>query len=203
MDVNTYLDRLLTKYSGTFDIYVPYKIGGRTYPAYGYFYSHNEKYVLVQEANMWTADSYEHMIFMDVKEADSSTLSEAMELLEGTMEAQLVRKGEKLPSKNHMSSVLTVVILCERLNKEEKKDLEKLVKGYHFDKGYNFHFRGYSKGRIALISMEEEGITLSKAYKREDKRLFEAVFNEVKEGKEGFRALCEKQGITPFSQENI
>lgn len=202
MDVNTYLDRLLTKYSGSFDIYMPYKIGGKTYPAYGYFYSHNEKYVLVQEANMWTADSYEHMIFMDVKEADSSTLAGAMELLESTMEEQLVRKGEKLPAKNHMSSILTVVILCEGVKEEEKKDLAKLVKMYHFDKGYNFHFRGYSKGRIALISMEEEDILLSKAYKKEDRKLFEAVFKEVKEGKDGFLALCEKQGITPFSQEN-
>lgn len=201
MDVNTYLDRLLTKYSGSFDIYMPYKIGGKTYPAYGYFYSHNEKYVLVQEANMWTADSYEHMLFIEAEEADSSTLSEAMELLESTMEEQLVRKGEKLPAKNHMSSILTVVILCEGVKDAEKKDMEKLVKSYHFDKGYNFHFRGYSKGRLALISMDE-GIVLSKAYKKEDKKLFEAVFKEVKEGKDGFRTLCEKQGITPFSQEN-
>ena len=29
----------------------------------------------------------------------------------------------------------------------------------------------------------------------------EAVFEEVREGKDGFQALCEKQGITPFSQE--
>lgn len=201
MNVNTYFDRLLTKYSNSFDIYMPYKIGGKTYPAYGHFYSHNEKYVLVEEANMWTADSFEHMLFMTVEEADDKVLAEAMELIEGDMEEKLVRKGEKLPPKNHMSSILTVVIICNRLSEAMKEDLEKLVRSYHFDKGYNFHFRGYSKGRIAMVSIEGEKIFLSKAMKKEDKKLLSAVFEEVKAGKEGFLAICEKQGVKPFSQE--
>lgn len=198
MNANTYLDRLLTKYSGSFDIYMPYKFVGKTYPAYGYFYSHNEKYVLVEEANMWTADSYEHIFFMNVENGDDEVLAEAMELIEGPMEEQLVRKGEKFPAKNHMSSLLTVIILCENYVPE---DVAKLVKTYHFDKGYNFHFRGYSKGRIAVISMKDEKIHLSKSWKKADKKLFQSVFEEVKEGKKGFLTICEEQGVKPYSQE--
>lgn len=198
MDVNTYLDRLLTKYSNSFDIYMPYKINQKTYPAYGCFYSHNEKYVLVQEANMWTADSFEHMLFMTVENADDDALAEAMELIECHMEEKLVRKGAKVPEKNHMSSLLTVIIICKDYVSE---DIVKLVKSYSFDKGYNFHFRGYSKGRIAIISMEDEMVYLSKAMKKDDKKIFKAVFEEVKEGKDGFLAICEKQGVKPFSQE--
>ncbi len=62
MNSADYLNRLLLKYSGTFDIYQPYMIMGREYPAYGYFFSHVEKYVLVRKANMWSADSYEHIL---------------------------------------------------------------------------------------------------------------------------------------------
>ncbi len=198
MDVNTYFDRLLTKYSGSFDIYMPYKFAGKNYPAYGYFYSHNEKYVLVEEANMWTADSYEHMFFINVENADDEVLAEAIELIEGSMEEQLVRKGKKVPEKNHMSSLLTVIILCQNYVSE---DVARLVKSYHFDKGYNFHFRGYSKGRIAVISMENEQIYLSKAMKKTDRKVFQSVFEDVKEGKKGFLAICEEQGVKPYSQE--
>ena len=42
MNTATYLDRLLLKYSNTFNIYKPYRIGARQYPAYGYFFSDNQ-----------------------------------------------------------------------------------------------------------------------------------------------------------------
>ena len=45
MNTAEYLDRLLVKYSSAFDIYQPYVIHGKEYPAYGYFFSHTEKYV--------------------------------------------------------------------------------------------------------------------------------------------------------------
>ena len=38
-----YLDRLLLPYAGTFNIYMPYKIHDKEYPAYGYFFSSVEK----------------------------------------------------------------------------------------------------------------------------------------------------------------
>ena len=56
--------------SGTFDIFKPYVIHGKEYPAYGYFFSHTEKYVLVREANMWSADSYEHILFIRAQELE-------------------------------------------------------------------------------------------------------------------------------------
>ena len=48
---------------------------------------------------MWTADSFEHMLFITAEDADDTVLAEAMELIERHMEEQLVRKGEKVPEK--------------------------------------------------------------------------------------------------------
>ena len=62
MTADNYLDRLLVKYAGTFNIYTPFQIGGTEFPAYGYFYSHVEKFVLTRGANMWSSDSYEHIL---------------------------------------------------------------------------------------------------------------------------------------------
>ena len=81
MKTADYLDQLLRKYSGTFDIYQPYVIHGKEYPAYGYFFSHIEKYVLVREANMWSADSYEHVLFITAQEVDQALIEEAEALV--------------------------------------------------------------------------------------------------------------------------
>lgn len=67
LSTSDYLDRLLLRYSGTFDIHKPYTINEQEYDAYGYFHSHVEKYVLVREANMWSSNSYEHILFLNVK----------------------------------------------------------------------------------------------------------------------------------------
>ena len=90
METADYLNQLLRKYSGTFDLYQPYVIHGKEYPAYGYFFSHTEKYVLVREANMWSADSYEHVLFITAQEVDQALIEEAEALVRNYMEPVLV-----------------------------------------------------------------------------------------------------------------
>lgn len=197
MNTEKFLDRLLLKYSNTFNIYKPYRIGARQYPAYGYFFSHNEKYVLVQEANMWSADSYEHILFWEEEEITEEHVKKAQELIINEMEPTLVRKGEKLPAKNHMSSLITVVMLGQ---KPMSKETEKKIKKFRFDKGYQFNMRGYCRGRIIAATMEDKNVVASPDIKS-SKKVFQEVFKEVEEGKEGFTAVCEKQGVTCYTQE--
>lgn len=197
MNTATYLDRLLLKYSNTFNIYKPFRIGARQYPAYGYFFSHNEKYVLVKEANMWSADSYEHILFWEEEEITEEHIKEAESIIRNEMEAILVRKGEKYPEKNHMSSLLTIVMLGqEPLSKEAAKRIKK----FRFDKGYQFNMRGYSRGRIIAATMADRGVVASPDIKG-SKKLFREVFKEVDEGRDGFEAVCKSQGVTCYTQE--
>ena len=114
METFQYLDQLLLKYSNNYDIYKPYCIGELQYPAYGYFFSHNEKYILVQEANMWTMDSFEHVVFMEADIISDETYDEAAKLITEYMEENMVRKGEKYPGKNHMSSIFKKIECTDR-----------------------------------------------------------------------------------------
>ena len=114
MNCAEYLDRLLLKYSNSFNIYMPYCIGAKEYPAYGYFFSHNEKYVLTTDANMWSADSYEHVLYITEEKITEQTVEEAKLLIRDYMEPYLVRNGEKLPSSNHMSSILTIILISQQ-----------------------------------------------------------------------------------------
>lgn len=155
MKTADYLDRLLERYSGTFDIFQPYVIHGKEYPAYGYFYSHTEKYILVREANMWSADSYEHVLFIRAQEVDQALIGEAYALVRDYMEPVLVRKGEALPAQGHMYSYLTISLIAER---PLSKQMKKAVRRFRFEKGYRFNVRGFAQAHIVCATMEDEKV---------------------------------------------
>lgn len=197
MDRKAYLDRLLVHYGSTFDIYMPYRINGETYPAYARFFTHGEKYVLSREANMWKADCYEHVLFMESEVIDGGLIESAKRMISGYMEPELVRKGEKYPEPDHMYSYMTVVLIGQRFSEDK---LIPQIERYRFDKGYKFHLRGYSVGRLIGVCCDSERVYLSRAVKP-SRKMYKSVFKEVREGREGFSELCKKQGVTPFKQE--
>lgn len=155
MKTSEYLDRLLEKYSGTFDIYRPYVIHGKEYPAYGYFFSHTEKYILVREANMWSCDSYEHILFIETKEVSEQLLEEARTIIKDYMEPVLVRRGGDAPDANHMYSYLTVAVISENA---VSKELKKAIRKFKFEKSYKFNMRGFSQAHLICAAMEDERV---------------------------------------------
>lgn len=192
-----YLDRLLARYSGTFDIYVPYVVGGTEFAAYGYFFSHVEKYVLTRNTNMWSSDSYEHIFFLPKEYVTTDDVAKMKELMLNYVEPQLVRKGQELPDKNHMYSYMSVILISEKV---PDKATIKAVKRLSFDKGYQMNMRGYSQIQICLVSLEDEKVYHNFASSKK-KKILKGIFKEVREGKIGFKAICDKQGIEPFKQE--
>lgn len=174
MTTGEYFNKIAEQYKETFDIYKNKEINGEKYLAYGHFYSHSEKYVLVKEVQLWEARSHEHVIFMDVSEMTVNDLKKVDELIKGYMEPFLVRKGEKYPEKNHMYSFLTVVVFTsKRISDDVKRKIEK----YKFEKNYLFSIRGYSSGRIAVIDVENMKIATNKAGKVLNK-LYERIFEQ-------------------------
>lgn len=171
-----YLDQLLRKYSGTFDIYRPYIIHGKEYPAYGYFFSHTEKYVLVREANMWSADSYEHILFVEASELTEMLLDEAYTLVKEYMEPVLVRKGEEVPEKGHMYSYLTISLIIDQ---PLSKKMQKSLRHFKFEKGYRFNMRGFSQAHIVCATMEDERV-YTNYVGRKSIKLYQDNFQDVK-----------------------
>ena len=196
LTADNYLDRLLVRYAGTFDIYTPYRIGGSTFPAYGYFYSHVEKFVLTRGANMWSSDSYEHILFLPVEEATVDLVSQMRQILLDEVEPKLVLKGEDVPPPNHMYSYMSVILVSD---KKPSKDTIKAVKRLSYDKGYMMNMRGFSQVQICLVSIEDEKVYHNFAAHGKKKTL-KGIFKEVKEGRIGFEELVEKGELIPFSQ---
>ena len=197
MNSADYLNRLLLKYSGTFDIYQPYTILGREYPAYGYFFSHVEKYVLVRKANMWSADSYEHILFADPEELTDGHLEEYRQAIEEYVEPTLILKGESLPEPNHMYSYITIAVVTAKALSPE---IKKAVRKFKFEKSYMHSIRGYSQARIAVASMEDEVVCVN-SMGRSLKKMYRGVFEDVKAGKPGYLQALKKQGAESFKQQ--
>ncbi|MCM1252629.1 MAG: hypothetical protein NC321_07390 [Clostridium sp.] len=185
MKTAEYLDRLLAKYAGTFDIYQPYVIHGKEYPAYGYFFSHTEKYVLVREANMWSSDCYEHILFIETDEVTKELLQEAYTIVKEYMEPTLVCKGEKLPPPNHMYSYLTVAVLSQRALMDS---VRRAVKKFKFEKGYKMNMRGFSQAHLICATMEDEKV-YTNYVAHSSAKAFRDTFSEVKAKKPGYSAL--------------
>lgn len=196
MKTADYLDRLLAKYAGTFDIYQPYVIRGKEYPAYGYFFSHVEKYVLVKEANMWSSDSYEHILFIETPEVTEALLQEAYAVVAEYMEPVLVRKGEELPAKNHMYSYLTIAILSDA---PVSRQMKKAIRRFKFEKAYRFSMRGFSQAHIVCASMEDEKV-YTNFVGRKSAKTFRSTFQEVRDKKPGLQQIVGEQHIELFHQ---
>lgn len=196
MDAKQYLDRLLLRYSGTFNIYKPYKIDELELDAYGYFYNHLEKYVLVRDANLWSSDCYEHVFFITSSKVDCDLLQTMKELITSKVEPEFVRKGEKNPPKNHMYSYLTVILISDQ---KPDADTIKAAKKFYFEKGYMMNMRGYSQAHMCLVSIEDGKIYTNHAANKK-KDILKEVYKEVQQNKIGFDKLCEKHNVEPFKQ---
>lgn len=60
METSEYLEQLLLRYEETYDIYKPYYIDGKEYPAYGYFTSD------IREQNPEKTGNYGHLPAMSI-----------------------------------------------------------------------------------------------------------------------------------------
>ena len=146
-----YLNNLLKRYEANFDITENFKLQDKIYPAYAWFYSLSEKYVLKKEAKLWAVKAYEHVLFIKEEMLDLKKLDEISGIIANAAEPLLVRGGDDYPEKDHMCSYITFIVITDKAPDEKTI---KAIKKYSFDKGYMFNFRGHSEARLAVISMD-------------------------------------------------
>lgn len=157
-----FLEKLLAKYEHTFDVSRSFVLGGVAYPAYAYFASSSEKYILRKEAVIWAAHSFEHVLFVSGDGLNSEKVAAFRELMENTMEPALVRRGKKYPEADHMVSYLTLVVLAE---KSPSPETVKAVEKFRWERSYLFTFRGKCEGHLVLIDLESKKVYMNKPTK--------------------------------------
>ena len=175
METSEYLEQLLLRYEETYDIYKPYYIDGKEYPAYGYFTSDIREQNPEKNGKLWASAGYEHILFLTADKITQEHVNEALTVISDYMEPRLVRKDGRIPDRKHLYSFLTVLLLSQY---PPDKNAIKAVKRYSFEKDYHFKLRGFCTGQLVLASMEDQKIVCS--HSAEKKRSF---LQKIFEGK--------------------
>lgn len=193
MDQSVYLNIILASYASNFDIYEEKNIHGRTYPAYAFFSSLGEKYVLVKKAKLWSVKAYEHVFFLEEEYCTPELLDSLMKEVTDYMEPELVRKGEKYPEEDHMYTYLTFAVLCLKTPDEAAR---KAIRNFRFDKGYLFSMRGHAEARLVVADLGKQEILTNPAGKPLMK-MYRQAFAGAKQGAKGYHELFEPKEQRP------
>lgn len=149
------LEKLLGLYGSHFDIERPFPFEDTVYDAYAYFNMASTKYILVEEAQLWRAYTFEHVFFRETDAFTGEELRECQKRLKERMEPEFVRRGEKYPMPDHMCTYLTNVYICRQAVAE---DVARQIRRYRFRLYYRFALRGYCEARLAVLDLEARRI---------------------------------------------
>lgn len=148
-------ERILPAYRQSHDIMENFRIGDTYYDAYGYCNVTNAKYVLVKKAELWRALNYEHVFFQHVDFLEAEDVDAFREQIKAYIEPNLVRKGAKTMEKDHMSTRVDCIFLCEN---GLMPDGEKAAKKARFFKDYMLSVRGFCEWRVVAVDLKNRKV---------------------------------------------
>lgn len=161
IQVQDFLKRVLSYYRGSFDLTIPYELGGQTHAALAAMHAHEDQYVRVVGTTLWNADSHEYTLFDTFGTAPTAQQVERLfQLARDEMELRFVRGGEELPPKDHQYTWLTVVMLSQHTPDAAAR---KAVESCRMTRYYQFYLRGYSEVRMLLVDLEKGELITNRA----------------------------------------
>ena len=159
------LDKLLNAYSHHYDIERDVTVDGTYYPAAATFFLRDENYLISKKHVLSAVENYEFVYFYL---ADHLTAEDLQKQIDISREAGLARIR---PHKEHMSSMVTLIVLADTIDPEAKQ----LVKKTRFRKNYRLALHGWMEYRIAAMETSSNSF-LSNPAGREAKKLLERNF---------------------------
>lgn len=133
------------------------------------FHSRNSRYVLSKKAELWAAETHEYLYVYIV-----DTLCEDMlaRILSQTLDDGTPRIK---PHSQHMSTTLTALVLCQNIQPDAKKKLEKTKKRQEF----KLSLHGWMELGIAAIDLSGGEISTNAAARSLKKDLKGIVAREI------------------------
>lgn len=168
------LNKLLDAYSHHYDIARQVEIGGHTFPATATYFLRDENYLVSRQHVLSVVESHEYVYFHVTDHLDVPTLQELIELTR--------QHGLSLikPSKIHMCSYVTLVILADTIDPEAVK----LMKRTRYRKNYLMALHGWMEYHMAAMETSTNRFFSNPAGK-EAKKTLELNFMPQKMKKKG------------------
>ena len=168
------LSKLLDAYSHTYDIDRDVTVEDTVYPAMATYYLRDENYLISKQHVLSAVEQHEYVTFLVTDHLDAPALKKHIEL---TKQAGLSRIQ---PSKEHMCSFVTLVVLANTIDPEAKK----LIVRTRYRKNYRMMFHGWMEYHVAAMENSTNSF-LSNPAGREARRNLEQNFGSGKKEKKG------------------
>lgn len=137
------LNKLLDVYSYLYDIRRDVEIAGSPYPAAAEYFLRDENYLISRQHVLSAVEQHEYVTFLVADQLGAKELEKHIAL---TKQDGLSRIH---PSKEHMCSFVTLVVLANTIDPEAKK----LLKRTRFRKNYRMSFHGWMEYHVAAMEV--------------------------------------------------
>ena len=155
------LDKLLKAYSHSYDIERDVQIGDTDYPAMAIYFLRDENYVISRKNVISATENHEYVYFLLTEHLGVEDLQRHIE----TTKADGL--GRIKPSKEHMSSMVTLIIVADTIDAEAKD----LIKKTRFHKNYRLALHGWMEYHVAAMEISTKSFLSNPAGKGAKKSL--------------------------------
>ena len=155
------LERLLNAYSHHYDIERDVVIDGVSFPAMAIYYLRDENYLITKKHVLNAVENHEYVYFYLTDHLDAETLKNKIDFTRND------GLGRIKPHKEHMSSMVTMVILADTIDPEAKA----LIKKTRFRKNFRLALHGWMEYQIAAMEISTNSFLSNPAGKNAKKTL--------------------------------
>ena len=135
------LEKILNAYSHRYDIDRNVEAEGVTFPATATFFLRDENYLISKKHVLSAVENHEYMYF---HLTEHLTAEELQPLIDATRTAGMARIH---PSRDHMSSFVTLIVLADTIDEEAKT----LIRKTRFQKNFRLALHGWMEYHIAAM----------------------------------------------------
>lgn len=167
------LDKLLSVYSHSYDIYRDGQEECAGFPAAAFYYLRDENYLLSRQHVLSAVEQHEYLYFFLTDHLDEETLLKQIELSKHSGLSHVK------PHKDHMFSNVGLVVLANTISPEAQK----LIKRTRFRKNYKLTFHGWTEYQLAAMEISTKRFFSNPAGKEAKKNLERNFAPQTREGR--------------------
>lgn len=159
------LEKILNAYSYHYDIARDVAVDGGAFPATAFYYLRDENYLISRKHVLNAVENHEYVYFYLTEHLSAGDLRAQIDLSRNAGLKNIE------PSKEHMSSLVTLVILADTIDPEAKA----LIKKTRFRKNFRLALHGWMEYHIAAMEISTQSF-LSNPAGKGARKLLEANF---------------------------
>ncbi len=137
-----FINNFKESYSHMFDFFDNYQYADREFLLYAKYYQKNTRYFASKKIEIYSFSNDEHIFIEDINSTFTAKHLENVEYFVKSNMLDIVK-----PSDEHMSTIITMVVVCDGVEEEVKKKIRK----FKLHKSFKLGFNGWLDTKLIVI----------------------------------------------------